>query len=77
MPLKYLAHMPAATRIAGSVHGLLFLAFVVSLFKVATERRWPLSRSLGALTAAILPFGAFVLERALRREANTEDGGAR
>lgn len=46
MPLKYLAHLPMAVRVVGSVHGLLFLVFVVSLFQVALERRWPLSRSI-------------------------------
>jgi integral membrane protein len=29
MPLKYLADIPTAVRIAGSIHGVLFVAFVV------------------------------------------------
>lgn len=72
MPLKYLANMPAAVRIVGSIHGLLFLAFIALLFKVALEKRWPLRRSLLALGAAFVPFGAFVLERSLRRETRED-----
>ena len=33
MPLKYLAGMPLAVRIAGSIHGALFIAFVVALYR--------------------------------------------
>ncbi len=72
MPLKYFAHLPAAVRVAGSVHGLLFLFFVGALFDFALQRRWPLRRSLGALAAAALPFGAFLLARDLRRDESTD-----
>ncbi|MDB4973865.1 MAG: ydzA1 [Myxococcaceae bacterium] len=68
MPLKYLAGMPLATRVVGSVHGLLFLVFVVTLFRVASELSWPLGRSLLALLASVVPFGTFWLDRSLKRE---------
>ncbi|SEU01843.1 DUF3817 domain-containing protein [Stigmatella erecta] len=68
MPLKYFLTLPVAVRVAGSVHGLLFLAFASALFRVATERRWPLRRSLAAFGASLIPFGNFVLDRALARE---------
>jgi integral membrane protein len=68
MPLKYLADLPVAVRIAGSVHGFLFLVFVVLLFRAARQRAWPLRRSLLAFISSILPFGTFVFDRTLRRE---------
>jgi integral membrane protein len=68
MPLKYLAGMPMAVRIAGSVHGLLFLIFLGVLYHAATEHRWSRFRSLAALVCALVPFGPFVLDRSLRRE---------
>ena len=46
MPLKYLAGMPLPTRVAGSVHGLLFLLFIAVLIRASAERRWPFRRSL-------------------------------
>ncbi|WP_437855287.1 DUF3817 domain-containing protein [Sorangium sp. So ce363] len=68
MPLKYLFELPIAVRIVGSAHGLLFLLFVGALIRVASERDWPHRRSLAALVASLVPFGTFVLDRALKRE---------
>lgn len=68
MPLKYLAGLPFAVRIVGSVHGLLFLMFMAALYRAARERDWPLRRSLIAFVASIVPFGTFVFDRSLRRE---------
>jgi integral membrane protein len=72
MPLKYLAGLPLAVRILGSVHGVLFLLFVAALYRAASERGWPLRRSLAAFTASIVPFGTFVFDRSLRREIAAE-----
>jgi integral membrane protein len=69
MPLKYAAGIPLAVRIVGMAHGVLFLIFVFVLYRVAIEREWPWRRSLGALAAAVIPFGAFVLDRRLSRES--------
>lgn len=68
MPLKYLADMPLAVRIAGSAHGGLFLVFLAVLVLTSRERRWPVRRSLGGLAASLLPFGTFVLDRSLKEE---------
>lgn len=68
MPLKYLYGMAIATRIVGGVHGILFLLFASALYRAANERHWPLRRTLGALGAAFVPGGTFVLDRALQRE---------
>lgn len=68
MPLKYWAGLPLAVRIVGSVHGLLFIAFLWTLFRVTVERGWPLRRWLGALASSIIPFGTFVFDRSLKRE---------
>jgi integral membrane protein len=68
MPLKYAAGVPLAVRVAGSVHGLLFLILIATLFRAALERRWPLRRALRGLGCSLVPFGAFVFDRSLRRE---------
>jgi len=68
MPLKYLLGMALAVRIAGGVHGILFLLFASALFRVASERAWPARRTLQALFAALVPGGTFALNRALERE---------
>jgi len=63
MPLKYALGQPMGVRIMGSVHGLLFLAYLATLL--------PLWGNLGttrvfmALLVSVLPFGTFWLESKL------------
>lgn len=63
MPLKYLAGMPLAVRIVGSLHGLLFVCLAIG-FLLATQRV-PISKKLATagIISAVLPFGPFVFDR--------------
>ena len=72
MPLKYLADMPMAVRIVGSLHGLLFVCLAIA-FLLAT-RRVPISKGFATagIVAAVLPFGPFVFDRWLGELDNTE-----
>jgi integral membrane protein len=67
MPLKYLAG-PLAVRVVGSVHGVLFLMFLVVLYRAGSERAWPPRRWLIAFVSSVVPFGTFVFDRSLRCE---------
>ncbi len=71
MPLKYWAGMPLAVRIVGGVHGLLFVLFVITLFRVALERDWPPKRWILAFVSSLVPFGTFAFDRSLQRELAT------
>jgi integral membrane protein len=68
MPLKYFANLPEAVRIVGSLHGLLFVLYLIAVAHVTIALRWSLSRVLGALAASVIPFGNFVLDARLRRD---------
>jgi len=68
MPLKYLAGLPLAVSIVGSLHGLLFLMFLAALYRAGSQRSWPASRWAIAFVSSIVPFGTFVFDRSLRRE---------
>lgn len=64
MPLKYLAGLPVAVKITGSVHGGLFLWFCLVLFqawRAGLSWKW----SALAFLASLLPFGPFVIDRRL------------
>ena len=67
MPLKYLAGMPLAVTIVGSIHGFLFVALVLML--LVAIWKVPISPALAAagVAAAIVPGGPFLLERRLSR----------
>jgi integral membrane protein len=68
MPLKHVFGMPLAVRVVGSIHGILFLAFVSLLFSAASEKEWPARRTFIAFVEASLPFGFLLLDRSLRDE---------
>ena len=68
MPLKYLAGMPQAVRIVGSIHGFLFVAFVIALLDVWRKRGWPLRKAAWAFLSSLIPFGTFFLSRQIRKE---------
>ncbi len=74
MPLKYMLDLPLAVRVVGSIHGLLFVLFVAVLVRAAVERSWSIGRSLAAFGAGFVPFGTFVLDRALKREIESAAG---
>ena len=67
MPLKYFAGFPAAVKIAGWVHGVLFIVFCAALVLTMVVAGWPLGRGALVFVAALLPFGPFVLDRRMKR----------
>lgn len=76
MPLKYLADMPMAVRVVGSIHGALFLLFLVALMQAADHQSWRFPRIATAFVASVLPFGTFVFDRSLRAEAEAAQAPA-
>jgi integral membrane protein len=68
MPLKYFADKPEAVRITGTIHGILFVIYVVTLMQAALVLRRPLSWSVKIFVAAIIPMGPFMIEPSLKRE---------
>jgi integral membrane protein len=67
MPLKYAAGLPAAVRVAGLVHGLLFVLYVVAVLEAFGTRRLSARATALAVAAAMVPGGTFALARRLGR----------
>jgi integral membrane protein len=68
MPMKYMGNMPQAVRIAGSVHGFLFVAYCIALVAVWRTRKWPYEKVAIAFILSIIPFGTFFLDKQIRKE---------
>ena len=66
MPLKYLAGMPFAVKVAGWIHGVLFVVFCIALLRAWVGERWPLGRVALLFVAALLPFGPFLIDRRMK-----------
>ena len=63
MPLKHLAGMPMAVRVTGILHGIAFLFFVTSLFRVVMEHKWPARVWLPLFGTSFVPGGVFFFRR--------------
>ena len=70
MPLKYIFGLPATTQIVGMAHGILFIAYVLMVVLIRKQLNWNLKITALALTAAVLPFGPFVVDKKLLRESS-------
>lgn len=68
MPIKYMAGYPEVVKYTGWVHGVLFVAYLLSLINVQSAQNWPVKRSILAFIISITPFAAFFFDKSLRRE---------
>jgi integral membrane protein len=75
MPLKYFAGQPLAVKVAGWIHGVLFIWFCWVLARARFGGRLPWSLTFLAFIASLLPFGPFVIDRKL--EATNSDANRR
>lgn len=68
MPLKYLADRPESVRVVGSVHGALFILFILAVIEVTLRRPWWSGKFwLAAAVASVTPFGTFLFDRWLKQ----------
>lgn len=75
MPLEYMAGMPLAVRIVGSIHGGLFMLYAVALLIAWLDRGWSVGKVAALFVASVVPFGPFIAERSLAREAAEDQPG--
>jgi len=68
MPLKYLDDIPMAVKVAGSIHGFLFVSFMVALANVWKTEKWSFKKLTIAFMLSLVPFGTFYLDKQIRQE---------
>ncbi len=68
MPLKYVAGQPVAVRVAGSVHGGLFILYLACVAWAARSCSWTSDRVLESVAASLYPLGTFFQDRKLRED---------
>ena len=67
MPLKYLAGIPLAVRIVGMTHGVLFILFVLALYKASKEYAWDKSMTIKLFIYSVIPFGFIPIEKTIMK----------
>lgn len=55
----------AAVTIFGAIHGILFLAYVISALGLRDSENWPGRKLALIILGAVLPFGGYVVDRKL------------
>lgn len=68
MPLKHFGGRPDAVLYVGSVHGGLWVLYMLAVVNVVWSRSWPAERTAAAVASSIPPFATFIFDRALKRE---------
>ena len=68
MPLKYAAGYPMAVKVVGWLHGVLFIALMIVLFRTARQVGWRARRVAQVVIASLIPFGPFIIDRSLQAE---------
>ena len=68
MPLKYVADLPMAVTIVGSIHGFLFVAMGILALDVRQEAKHSFTWVITAFLASIIPFGTFYWDKKWARE---------
>lgn len=63
MPLKYFYNTPEYVRPVGSIHGALFVAFMVLLALMFFKVKLSFTKSVIAFLLSLVPFGTFFLKR--------------
>jgi integral membrane protein len=68
IPMTHVFHHPAFGRVVWTMHGWLYLLYLMSAVHLAMDRRWRLPRLVLVLLAGTIPFLSFVMERRLERD---------
>ncbi len=72
MPLKYFADYPALVPPVGWLHGIAFVAYVVVMAIAFARHRIPAMGWLRSFIAALFPFGTFINDPWVARQARAE-----
>lgn len=68
MFLKYVTKTTdVGVRVAGTLHGAVFLAYGVTAVLVWIDQRWTIRRGVGALACAVPPFATLLFDRWVER----------
>lgn len=66
MPMKYLMDIAIATKIVGSIHGFLFILFMVLLVLAWKDAKWSIKESAIFFIASLIPFGTFFTKKRIQ-----------
>jgi len=69
MPTKYYLDIKMVVPVVGSIHGLLFLSYMIISLIVSHQRNWSIIKWLIVFLAGVVPFAYYFLDKMLKRES--------
>ncbi|WP_106399229.1 DUF3817 domain-containing protein [Actinocorallia populi] len=69
LPIRLITGNETPSAIISPVHGLLYMIYLVISFDLYTKARWPMKKFLVMVSAGLVPFLAFFIERRIVAEA--------
>ena len=67
IPLQYGANFPLVEKVVGTMHGFLYIVYLVAALDLARRARFTLLQMAAMVGAGLLPFLAFIIERRVER----------
>jgi len=71
MPLKYSFGYPIATKIMGSIHGVLVFAFIYQIIEAKKDAGFTLKETAIYSILSLIPFGSFYTDKLLAKKMMT------
>lgn len=68
MPLKYLMGIKGPNYVVGMAHGILFIAYSLSVLGFLLRKEKSFKWAFLSMLASLLPFGTFIADKPLFRE---------
>jgi len=66
MPLKYILGFAIAVKIAGMLHGILFILFCILLYQAWEEKKWSQKENMIFFIASLIQFGTFYTKKIIK-----------
>ncbi len=72
VPLQYAANIKLVAEIVGTMHGYLYIVYLIAAADLARRAHWRLLRIVTVVAAGFLPFLAFIVEHRVYRQMQAE-----
>jgi integral membrane protein len=69
LPIRLITGNETPSAIISPIHGLLYMVYLVVSFDLYTKAQWPMKKFLVMVSAGLVPFLAFFIERRIVAEA--------
>jgi integral membrane protein len=72
MPIRYIGGNDTPSAFISPTHGCLYIVYLAVAFDLFRKANWPLKQMVLMVTAGLIPFLAFYIERRIVRDARAE-----